>query len=58
MPPKKTTKKQDAERILELERELQMTRKANGKLFIDLYNYIDFAYVDNIELRGSEECRY
>ena len=32
MPPKKTTKKQDAERIADLERQLQMTRLANGKL--------------------------
>lgn len=34
MPPKKTTKKQDAERIAELERQLQMSRQANGKLII------------------------
>jgi hypothetical protein len=34
MPPKKTTKKQDAERIAELERQLQISRQTNGKLMI------------------------
>jgi hypothetical protein len=37
MPPKKTTKKQDAERIAELERQLQMSRQANGKLIIQIH---------------------
>jgi hypothetical protein len=34
MPPKKTTKKQDAEKIAELERQLQKSRQANGKFTI------------------------
>lgn len=34
MAPKKTTKKQDAEKIAELERQLQLSQKANGTLIL------------------------
>jgi len=50
MPPKKTTKKQDAQRITDLEQQLEITCQANGKL-LPIWLYIPDT--DENEPRGT-----